>query len=154
MPEKALIMRIIGQKGSHVAELLLDKGCGVHGLIGRTSTINTGRIDPLYIGPHEQGARLFLSRIAPFKYHFAKQSHVSVSVDEPECTRGKRGVGASRWLDAIRMIGLDRHYLRTGEVDSLIADPFKAERLLGWKPQGVPPELDRPTIRADIGSFS
>jgi len=60
MPKKALITGITGQDGSYLAELLLEKGYEVHGLIRRASTFNTGRIEHLYKDPHEQGTRLFL----------------------------------------------------------------------------------------------
>lgn len=60
MPKKALITGITGQDGSYMAELLLEKGYEVHGLIRRASTFNTGRIEHLYADPHEHGARLFL----------------------------------------------------------------------------------------------
>jgi GDPmannose 4,6-dehydratase len=60
VPKKALITGITGQDGSYMAELLLEKGYEVHGLIRRASTFNTGRIDHLYTDPHEQGTRLHL----------------------------------------------------------------------------------------------
>jgi GDPmannose 4,6-dehydratase len=123
MPKKALITGITGQDGSYMAELLLDKGYEVHGLIRRASSFNTGRIDHLYADPHEQGARLFLhyadltegsrlvtllGKIAPDEvYHLAAQSHVRVSFDEPEYTGNTTGMGTTRLLEAIRMIGLD-----------------------------------------------
>jgi GDPmannose 4,6-dehydratase len=60
MPKKALITGITGQDGSYLAELLLDKGYEVHGLIRRSSSFSTGRIDQLYQDPHEPGVRFFL----------------------------------------------------------------------------------------------
>jgi len=123
VPKKALITGITGQDGSYMAELLLEKGYEVHGLIRRASSFNTGRIDHLYTDPHEQGARLFLhyadltegsrlvtllGKIAPDEvYHLAAQSHVRVSFDEPEYTGNTTGMGTTRLLEAIRMIGLD-----------------------------------------------
>ena len=114
----AFITGITGQDGSYLAELLLDKGYTVHGLIRRASTFNTHRIDHLYQDPHDPDARLFLhygdltdssrlttllERIAPDEvYHLAAQSHVRVSFDEPEYTGDVTGLGTTRILEAIR----------------------------------------------------
>src|SRR5512140_235171 len=100
MPKIALITGITGQDGSYLAELLLEKGYVVHGIIRRASTFNTVRIDHLYQDPHDPAARLFLhygdltdasrlvtllARIQPDEvYNLAAQSHVKVSFDEPE----------------------------------------------------------------------
>ena len=102
--KKALITGITGQDGSYLAELLLAKGYEVHGLVRRSSTFNTRRIDHLYVDPHESGARFFLHygdlsdsgqlshliyNIQPEEiYHLAAQSHVRVSFDMPEYHRG------------------------------------------------------------------
>ncbi len=109
--KKALITGITGQDGSYLAELLLNKGYEVHGLIRRASTFNTSRVDHLYVDPHEPGARLFLhygdlsdgarlvtlvSSIDPDEvYNLAAQSHVRVSFDEPEHTGDTTGIGRS-----------------------------------------------------------
>jgi GDPmannose 4,6-dehydratase len=119
--KKALITGITGQDGSYLAEFLLAKGYEVHGLIRRASTFNTGRIDHLYLDPHEAGARLFLHygdlsdsgqltniiyNIQPEEtYHLAAQSHVRVSFDMPEYTGEVDGVGVTRLLEAIRRSG-------------------------------------------------
>ncbi|MGH7504753.1 MAG: GDP-mannose 4,6-dehydratase, partial [Longimicrobiales bacterium] len=116
--KRALITGITGQDGSYLAELLLAKGYEVHGLIRRSSTVNTGRIDHLYMDPHEPGARLFLhygdlasasgmrqvlEQVEPDEvYNLAAQSHVRVSFDEPENTANVVAVGAVRLLDAVR----------------------------------------------------
>ena len=121
--KRALVTGITGQDGSYLAELLLSKGYEVHGLIRRASTFNTGRIDHLYVDPHESGARLLLhygditdgsrlvtllNEVRPHEvYHLAAQSHVRVSFDEPEYTGDTTGLGTIRILEAIRMIGLD-----------------------------------------------
>src|SRR5882757_8947570 len=100
MPKSALITGITGQDGSYLAELLLNKGYEVHGMIRRASTFNTRRIDHLYVDPHVEGAMLFLhhgelldgsrtsallSEVRPDEiYHLAAQSHVRVSFEEPE----------------------------------------------------------------------
>ncbi len=113
--KKALITGITGQDGSYLAELLLDKGYEVHGLIRRASTFNTARIDHLYTDPHDPGTRMFLhygdltdgsrlvtllERIAPAEvYHLAAQSHVRVSFDEPEFTGEVTGIGTTRLLE-------------------------------------------------------
>ncbi|WP_367322982.1 GDP-mannose 4,6-dehydratase [Streptomyces sp. HUAS ZL42] len=123
MPRKtALVTGITGQDGSYLAELLLSKGYLVHGLIRRSSTFTTQRIDHLYQDPHEPDARLRLhygdladgSRIAALLegiqpdevYHLAAQSHVRVSFDEPEFTGTTTGLGTTRLLEAIRATGL------------------------------------------------
>ena len=120
---RALITGVTGQDGSYLAELLLDKGYEVHGIIRRASTFNTSRIDHLYTDPHEESARFFLhyadltdgsrlvtllQQIAPDEvYHLGAQSHVRVSFDEPEYTGDTTGIGTTRLLEAIRMIGLN-----------------------------------------------
>jgi GDPmannose 4,6-dehydratase len=119
MAKRALITGITGQDGSYLAELLLDKGYEVHGLIRRASTFNTARIDHLYRDPHDPDARLFLhygdlsdgsrlvtllSQIQPDEiYHLAAQSHVRVSFDEPEHTGDTTGLGTTRLLEAVRI---------------------------------------------------
>ena len=119
---KALITGITGQDGSYLAELLLDKGYEVHGVIRRASTFNTERINHLYQDPHINGVRLFLHygdiadstnlikllyRIQPDEiYHLAAQSHVRVSFDIPEYTGDVSGLGTIRILEAIRETGL------------------------------------------------
>jgi len=116
--KKALITGITGQDGSYLAELLLEKGYEVHGIIRRASTFNTGRIDHLYQDPHINGVRLFLHygdiadstnlikllyRLQPDEiYHLAAQSHVRVSFDIPEYTGDVTGLGTTRILEAIR----------------------------------------------------
>ncbi|OGP71518.1 MAG: GDP-mannose 4,6-dehydratase [Deltaproteobacteria bacterium RBG_13_58_19] len=120
--KKALITGITGQDGSYLAEFLLAKGYEVHGLIRRASTFNTGRIDHLYLDPHEAGARLFLHygdlsdsgqltniiyNIQPEEtYHLAAQSHVRVSFDMPEYTGDVDGLGVTRLLEAVRRSGI------------------------------------------------
>jgi GDPmannose 4,6-dehydratase len=120
--KKALITGITGQDGSYLAELLLDKGYEVHGIIRRASTFNTARIDHLYADPHINGVRLFLHygdisdstnlikllyRIQPEEvYHLAAQSHVRVSFDIPEYTGDVTGLSTIRILEAIRETGV------------------------------------------------
>lgn len=118
----ALITGITGQDGSYLAELLLEKGYEVHGIIRRASTFNTKRIDHLYQDPHEVDVRLFLhygditdssnlnrliEKIQPNEiYNLAAQSHVGVSFDSPEYTAEATGVSTLRILDAIRESGV------------------------------------------------
>ena len=118
----ALITGITGQDGSYLAELLLEKGYEVHGIIRRASTFNTKRIDHLYQDPHEEDVKLFLhygditdssnlnrliEKIQPDEiYNLAAQSHVGVSFDSPEYTAEATGVSTLRILDAIRETGV------------------------------------------------
>ncbi len=122
--KKALITGITGQDGSYLAELLLEKGYEVHGIIRRASTFNTERIDHLYQDPHINGVRLFLHygdlsdsssliklvyEIEPDEiYNLAAQSHVRVSFDSPEFTGDVDALGAMRLLEAIHLTGRDR----------------------------------------------
>ena len=122
MARKALITGITGQDGSYLAELLLAKGCEVHGLIRRASTFNTGRLDPIYADPHSSKNRLFLhygdlsdasalarliGKVQPEEvYNLAAQSHVRVSFDSPEYTADITGTGTVRLLEAIRETGI------------------------------------------------
>jgi GDPmannose 4,6-dehydratase len=116
--KKALITGITGQDGSYLADLLLEKGYEVHGIIRRASTFNTTRIDHLYQDPHVNGVRLFLhygdlsdslnltrliDRTGPDEiYHLGAQSHVRVSFDIPENTGDVTGLGTIRILEAMR----------------------------------------------------
>jgi GDPmannose 4,6-dehydratase len=125
---RALITGITGQDGSYLAELLLDKGYEVHGIIRRASTFNTSRIDHLYADPHVNGVRLFLHygdlsdsvnlvkllyNLKPEEiYHFGAQSHVRVSFDIPEYTADVTAVGTIRILEAIREAGLRSRFLQ------------------------------------------
>ncbi|MEK7707307.1 MAG: GDP-mannose 4,6-dehydratase [Verrucomicrobiota bacterium] len=120
--KQALITGITGQDGSYLAELLLDKGYEVHGIIRRASTFNTGRLDHLYQDPHNRGVRLMLHHgdlsdsmalvklfhdVQPDEiYHLGAQSHVRVSFDTPEYTADITGVGTLRLLEAIRAAGV------------------------------------------------
>jgi GDPmannose 4,6-dehydratase len=121
---KALITGITGQDGSYLAELLLEKGYEVWGLVRRSSSFNTGRIDHLYQDRHVAGARFFLhhgdmtdsmsltrviQEVQPDEiYNLAAQSHVAVSFEEPEYTANSDALGALRVLEAIRILGLEK----------------------------------------------
>ena len=134
----ALITGITGQDGSYLAELLLDRGYAVHGLIRRASTFNTSRIDHLYSDPHENGrltlhygdmtdgSRLvtLLAALQPSEvYHLAAQSHVRVSFDEPEFTGQTTGVGTTRLLEAIRLVGIDCRFYQASSSEMFGATP-------------------------------
>src|SRR5689334_19354005 len=139
MTKRALITGITGQDGSYLAELLLAKGYEVHGLIRRSSTFNTVRVDHLYVDPHEPDARLFLhygdlsdgarlvtllAQIKPDEvYNLAAQSHVRVSFDEPEHTGNTTGVGSIRLLEAVRMAGLDCRFYQASSSEMFGATP-------------------------------
>jgi GDPmannose 4,6-dehydratase len=126
MTKRALITGITGQDGSYLAEFLLNKGYEVHGLIRRSSTFNTERIDHIYADPHDPKAKLFLHygditdsgqltnliyNIQPDEiYHLAAQSHVRVSFDMPEFTGDVTGIGTTRLLESIRRSGIKTRY--------------------------------------------
>ena len=122
MTKRALITGITGQDGSFLTELLLDKGYDVYGIIRRSSSFNTDRIDHLYQDPHEKGTRLrlvygdlndssslntILRQSEPDEiYNLGAQSHVRVSFDVPEYTAEVTGLGTVRILEAIREVGI------------------------------------------------
>jgi GDPmannose 4,6-dehydratase len=125
LTKKALITGITGQDGAYLAELLLSKGYEVHGIKRRASSFNTDRIDHLYQDPHEQGVRLHLhygdltdatnlirivQQVQPDEiYNLAAQSHVGVSFETPEYTANADALGTLRLLEAIRILGLEKH---------------------------------------------
>jgi len=120
----ALVTGITGQDGALLAEFLLQKGYTVHGIKRRSSSFNTGRVDHLYIDPHQEGARFFmhhgdltdatnLIRIVqetqPTEiYNLAAQSHVQVSFETPEYTANADAIGTLRLLESIRILGMER----------------------------------------------
>ena len=119
--KKALITGITGQDGSYLSELLLDKGYDVHGIVRRSSSFNTNRIDHLYQDPHEENVHIFthygdlsdsvslarlMYQLQPDEiYHLGAQSHVRVSFDIPEYTFDVTASGTLRLLDAMREAG-------------------------------------------------
>ncbi len=136
---RALITGITGQDGSYLAELLLNKGYEVHGLIRRASTFNTSRIDHLYQDPHDPRARLFLhfgdlsdgsrlvtllNAIRPDEvYNLGAQSHVRVSFEEPTHTGDSTGLGTMRLLEAVRLSGLDCRFYQASSSEMFGASP-------------------------------
>lgn len=125
MKKKALITGITGQDGAYLAEFLIQKGYEVHGIKRRSSLFNTARIDHLYQDPHSPERNLILhhgdltdstsliriiQQIQPHEiYNLAAQSHVAVSFEEPEYTANSDAIGALRILEAIRILGLEKH---------------------------------------------
>jgi GDPmannose 4,6-dehydratase len=140
---RALITGITGQDGSYLAELLLEKGYEVHGIIRRASLFNTDRIDHLYQDPHEEETRLVLhygdlsdgavlrrviERAVPDEvYHLGAQSHVAVSFDEPRYTADVVAVGTLRLLEAVRDFsgghGLSIRFYQAGSSEMFGAAP-------------------------------
>ncbi len=118
----ALITGATGQDGAYLAELLLDKGYEVHGVKRRSSSFNTGRVDHLYLDPHERGTRYYLhhgdltdatnlirliQEIQPGEiYNLGAQSHVQVSFETPEYTASTNALGTLRLLEAMRILGI------------------------------------------------
>lgn len=128
--KKALITGITGQDGSYLAEFLLDKGYEVHGIIRRSSSFNTERLEDIYQDPHEKGRRLFLyygdlsdssnldrtlEKVRPDEiYNLGAQSHVKVSFEMPLYTCDADGLGTLRLLDAIKDEGLKVKFYQAG----------------------------------------
>src|SRR5271169_3804890 len=118
----AMITGATGQDGSYLAELLLEKGYVVHGVKRRSSSLNTARVDHLYVDPHVSDARFFLhygdltdatnlirilQEVQPTEiYNLAAQSHVQVSFETPEYTANSDALGTLRLLEGIRILGL------------------------------------------------
>jgi GDPmannose 4,6-dehydratase len=150
--KRALITGITGQDGSYLAELLLEKGYEVHGIIRRASTFNTDRIDHLYQDPHLNNVRLFLhygelcDSVALVKllyelkpdevYNLGAQSHVRVSFDVPESTGDIVGLGALRILEAIREAGLVEkvrfYQASSSEMYGLVQEVPQTEKTPFW----------------------
>ncbi len=120
IPKRALVTGITGQDGSYLAELLLSKGYEVHGIMRRSSSLSTGRIDHIFsklnihFGDLADGMALsqVVREIQPHEiYNLAAQSHVKVSFDVPEYTGDTTGLGTLRLLEAVRMLpGYPRFY--------------------------------------------
>src|SRR5215213_2320780 len=139
MSKKALITGISGQDGSYLAELLLEKGYDVHGIVRRSSSFNTHRIDHLYRDPHERGVKLFthygdladsvslaklLYELQPDEiYHLGAQSHVRVSFDIPEYTFDVTGAGTLRILEAMREAGVKPRFYQASSSEMFGAAP-------------------------------
>lgn len=139
MGKSALITGITGQDGSYLAELLLSKGYTVHGLVRRSSSFNTGRLDHVYQDPHEQRRSLILHHadmtdgvalvnllrdLTPDEvYNLGAQSHVRVSFDSPLYTGDVTGMGTLRLLEAIRASGIDTRIYQASSSEMFGAAP-------------------------------
>jgi GDPmannose 4,6-dehydratase len=137
--KKALITGITGQDGSYLAEQLIEKGYEVHGIVRRSSSFNTDRLDHLYRDPHERGVRLIMhygdltesSRLVKLVYeiqpdeiyHLGAQSHVRVSFDTPEYTSDAVGLGTVRLLEAIRETGVKTRFYQASSSEMFGAAP-------------------------------
>jgi GDPmannose 4,6-dehydratase len=139
LPHKALITGITGQDGSYLAELLLEKGYEVHGLVRRSSSFNTWRIDhirdrlALHYGDlvDQNSLARALEAIEPAEiYNLAAQSHVKVSFEMPEYTSGVTALGVLRLLDAVRELGLPTRVYQAGssEMYGLVQETPQTER--------------------------
>jgi GDPmannose 4,6-dehydratase len=137
--KRALITGLTGQDGSYLADLLLAKGYEVHGIIRRSSSFNTGRIEHLYRDPHEPDAHLFthygdltdpvaltrlIYKLQPAEiYHLGAQSHVRVSFDIPEYTFDVTGAGTLRLLEAIRESEVQTRFYQASSSEMFGASP-------------------------------
>jgi len=149
--KKAFITGITGQDGSYLAELLLSKGYEIHGLIRRSSTFNTDRIDHLYQDLHDLEARMYLHYgdlsvsgqlmdllhdIRPDEvYHLGAQSHVRVSFDMPEYTGDVTGLGTLRLLEAIRKTGIKTRFYQASSSEMFGAAPPPQSEETPFEPQ-------------------
>ena len=146
--KKALITGITGQDGSYLAELLLNKGYEVHGIKRRSSSFNTSRIDHIYNDPHIENSKFILhygdltdstnliriiQQVKPDEiYNLGAQSHVAVSFETPEYTANSDALGTLRILEAIRILGLEKHtkyyQASTSELYGLIQESPQTEK--------------------------
>ncbi|GAA2594688.1 GDP-mannose 4,6-dehydratase [Streptomyces axinellae] len=151
MTKSALITGITGQDGSYLTELLLDKGYTVHGLIRRSSSFNTARIDHLYEDPHQRERSLVLHHadladgvalvnllrdLRPDEvYNLGAQSHVRVSFDSPLYTGDVTGMGTLRLLEAIRASGIDTRIYQASSSEMFGAAPPPQNEATGFHPR-------------------
>jgi GDPmannose 4,6-dehydratase len=149
--KRALITGISGQDGSYLAELLMSKGYEVHGLVRRSSSFNTQRLDPIYKDPHEANLRLILHYgdladgvsltnlirdLQPHEiYHLGAQSHVRVSFDIPEYTAQTTGLGTLRILEAIRASGVQTRFYQASSSEMFGAAPPPQNELTPFHPR-------------------
>jgi GDPmannose 4,6-dehydratase len=141
--KKALITGVTGQDGSYLTEILLEKGYEVHGIIRRSSSINTGRIDHLYDNPklklHYGDVTDSLTIMGVIKkvqpqeiYNLAAQSHVKVSFETPEYTAMVDGLGTLKILEAVRLLGMEKdvriYQASTSELYGLVQEVPQTER--------------------------
>src|SRR5579864_6913189 len=148
--KKAFITGITGQDGSYLVELLLKKGYEVHGMIRRSSSFNTGRLDDVYVDPHKSNVKLYLhfgdltdgsvlnqllKTIKPDEiYHLGAQSHVRVSFEIPEYTGDVTGLGTIRILEAIRETGVKTRFYQasSSEMFGKVQEVPQTEKTPFW----------------------
>ncbi len=151
MSKIALITGVTGQDGSYLAELLLGKGYEVHGIVRRSSSFNTGRLDDIYQDPHEERVRLrlhygdlndasslnrLLRTIKPDEiYNLGAQSHVRVSFDVPEYTAEVTGVGAVRLLEAVRESGISPRFYQPSSSELFGSSPAPQSETTPFHPR-------------------
>jgi len=149
--KRALITGITGQDGSYLAELLLEKGYEVYGIIRRSSSFNTDRIEHLYRDPHEPDVRLrlvygdlndasslnkLLRQIRPDEiYNLGAQSHVRVSFDIPEYTAEVTGLGTVRLLEAVRDIGITPRFYQASSSELYGSSPAPQSETTPFHPR-------------------
>lgn len=149
--KKALITGITGQDGSYLAEFLLNEGYEVHGIIRRSSSFNTGRIDHIYVDPHDPNTRLFLHygdlsdsgrvsnmiyNIKPDEvYHLGAQSHVRVSFDIPEYSGNITALGTTRLLETIRTSGNKIKFYQASSSEMFGSSPPPQNEETPFKPR-------------------
>ncbi|MFC1952779.1 GDP-mannose 4,6-dehydratase, partial [Chloroflexota bacterium] len=149
--KKALITGITGQDGSYLAEFLLNKGYEVHGIIRKTSTFNTNRIDHIFVDPHEENIGLFLHygdlsnseqisntiySVQPDEiYNLGAQSHVRVSFDMPEYTGDITALGTTRLLEAIRRSGIKTRFYQASSSEMFGSSPSPQNEYTPFHPR-------------------
>ncbi len=149
--KKALLTGVTGQDGSYLTELLLSKGYEVHGLIRRSSSFNTERLEDVYQDPHDEGRQLFLHygdladatglvnlvrQVEPDEvYHLGAQSHVKVSFDMPDYTGDITGLGTTRLLEAIRASGIETRFYQASSSEMFGATPPPQSELTPFWPR-------------------
>jgi GDPmannose 4,6-dehydratase len=149
--KKAFITGVNGQDGSYLAELLLSKGYDVHGLIRRSSSFNTQRLEPIYHDPHESGVRFLMHygdlsdsgsminlirELEPDEiYHLGAQSHVKVSFEVPEYTADATAMGTIRMLEAIRASGVQARFYQASSSEMFGAAPPPQSELTPFHPR-------------------
>jgi len=149
--KRALITGVTGQDGSYLAELLLKKGYDVYGIIRRSSSFNTGRLDDIYQDPHDENYRLklvygdlndasslnhILRQVQPDEvYNLGAQSHVRVSFDIPEYTAEVTGLGTVRLLESIRDLGLKPRFYQASSSELFGSSPAPQSEITPFHPR-------------------
>jgi GDPmannose 4,6-dehydratase len=149
--KRALVTGVTGQDGSYLTEFLLNRGYMVHGLLRRSSSFNTQRLDGIYRDPHETGVRFrlhhgdlsdsgslinLIHEIEPEEvYHLGAQSHVKVSFDTPEYTANTTGLGTIRILQAIQASGIKTRFYQASSSEMFGSTPAPQNELTPFHPR-------------------